>query len=292
VTTSWRRLWVETTAALGGHPEAASEARWLCQEASGLAGEEWALGLDGAAHQRGVARLDAMVARRQAGEPLQYVLGSWGFRHLDLFVDRRVLIPRPETEQVVDVALDLLAIHHQRPVVVADLGTGSGAIALSLARELPLTGVEIWATDIAPDALDVARANLTGLGREAVNVRLAEGDWFDALPADLRGRLDLVAANPPYVGTAEELEPAVREWEPPGALFAGPDGLDAVRVLVAGAGTWLRPGGHLVLEIGATQGPAATALAVDAGLHDVTVVPDVADRHRVLTARRPRPGTC
>jgi len=292
VTTSWRQLWIEASAALGGDPEAANEARWLCQEASGLTGEEWALALDGAPHPRGVARLDAMVARRQAGEPLQYVLGSWAFRHLDLFVDRRVLIPRPETEQVVDVALDVLATHHPRPIVVADLGTGSGAIALSLARELPLTGVEIWATDIDPDALDVARANLAGLGREAVNVRLAEGDWFEALPPERRGRLDLVVANPPYVGMDEELQPAVRDWEPHGALFAGPDGLDAVRALVAGAGTWLRPGGHLVMEIGATQGPAVTALATAGGLQDVSLVADLSGRQRALTARRPVASVC
>jgi release factor glutamine methyltransferase len=288
-TASWRQLWIETTARLGGGPEAANEARWLCQEVSGSAGPEWALGLDAAAAQRAVARLDALVARRLAGEPLQYVLGSWGFRQLDLFVDGRVLIPRPETEGVVDVALELLA-GRERPLVVADLGTGSGAIALSLARELPLTGVEIWATDASADALDVARANLAGLGREAVNVRLAEGNWFDALPDSLQGRLDLIVSNPPYVATGDDLPAAVRDWEPVEALFAGADGLDALRVLVAGAAVWLRPGGSLVVEIGTGQGGVAVALAEEAGLVAVVVRPDLAGRDRVLVAGRPGPS--
>jgi release factor glutamine methyltransferase len=291
VTTSWRRLWIETTAALGGDPEAANEARWLCQEAAGVDGPEWALGLDAAAGARAVARLDAMVARRRAGEPVQYVLGSWAFRHLDLLVDRRVLIPRPETEQVVDVALAAVA-GRERPLLVADLGTGSGAIALSLAQELPLTGVEIWATDVSSDALDVARANLAGLGRPAANVRLAEGDWFAALPVERRGCFDLVVANPPYVAADDELEPAVRDWEPAGALYAGPDGLDAVRVLVAGAASWLRPGGRLVVEIGAGQGEAAVALAEAAGLVDAVVHPDLAGRDRVLAATRAPGSVC
>jgi release factor glutamine methyltransferase len=291
VTASWRQLWIETAAALGGDVEAANEARWLCQEVSGRDGTEWALALDEAAAERAVARLDAMVARRRAGEPLPYVLGSWGFRLLDLFVDRRVLIPRPETEVVVEVALERLA-GRERPLVVADLATGSGAIALSLARELPLTGVEVWATDISTDALDVARANLAGLGREAVNVRLAQGDWFEALPPSLCGRFDLIVANPPYVAEGDELGPGVREWEPPEALFAGADGLDAVRVLVAGAATWLRPGGHLVVEIGAGQGEAAVALAPGAGLVGVAVRPDLAGRPRVLVGRRTGGSGC
>ncbi len=291
MTTTWRQLWIETTAALGGDPESANEARWLCQEASGMSGAEWALGLDDAASTRALAHLDAMVARRRTGEPLQYVLGSWAFRHLELMVDRRVLIPRPETEQVVDVALAVLA-GKPRPLLVADLGTGSGAIALSLARELPLTGVEIWATDASPGALDVARANLAGLGRAAANVRVAEGDWFAALPAELRGRLDLVVSNPPYVPSGAVLEPAVRDWEPPLALFAGADGLDALRILAAGAATWLRPGGSLVVEIGADQGGAASALAVATGLGAVVVHPDLAGRHRVLVGCRPGGSVC
>jgi release factor glutamine methyltransferase len=282
-TPTWRALWRETTERLDG---AADEARWLCQRASGLEGQAWVEGLDDAATERAVARLDAMVIRRRAGEPLQYVLGAWGFRRLDLMVDRRVLIPRPETEQVVEVALGLLA-GRTRPIVVADLGTGSGAIALSLASELPVTGVEVWATDASPGALDVARANLAGIGRAAAKVRLVEGDWFDALPDELRGRLDLVVSNPPYVATSDELPAEVEQWEPVDALRSGPEGLDDVRRIVGEALPWLVPGGWLVLEIGAGQAGDATALARQAGFEGVEVRPDLAGRDRILLARRP-----
>jgi release factor glutamine methyltransferase len=284
VTTTWRQLWVETTDELGGTPEAANEARWLCQEAAGLMGVEWATGLDDLPTVGAVTRLDAMIARRRSGEPLQYVLGRWGFRRLDLMVDQRVLIPRPETEDVVGVVLELAAVM-ERPLLLADLGTGSGAIALALADELPLTGVEIWATDCSLDALDVARANLAGLGRPAVNVRLAVGDWFAALPPERAGQFDVIVSNPPYVGEADPLADSVRDWEPTGALFAGADGLEAVRILVAGAGRWLRPGGALVAEIGAAQGAAAAALAGDHGLVDVEVRADLSGHDRILVAR-------
>jgi release factor glutamine methyltransferase len=281
VTLTWRELWIDTTSTLGGTPEAANEARWIAQEASGRDGAEWVTGLDDAAGARAVARLDAMVERRRAGEPIQYVLGSWGFRRLDLMVDERVLIPRPETELVVQVALEALA-RMAMPVTVVDLGTGSGAIALALADETPLTGVTIWATDVSADALDVARANLAGLGRRGTKVRLAQGSWFDALPAQLEGGVDLIVSNPPYVATGADLPASVRDWEPPGALFAGADGLDAVRLLVGGAGAWLRPGGAVVLEIGADQGERTAALAVAAGFRDVTIRRDLAGHDRVL----------
>ena len=160
-------------------------ARWLCEVASGA--DRLDDVLDEPATERMVAHLDAMLARHAAGEPLAYVLGRWGFRHLDLAVDRRVLIPRPETEVVAGVAIELAAAL-ARPITVADLGTGSGAIGLALADELPVEGVTVWLTDESPDALDVARANLAGIGRRAANVRVAEGSWFDALPAGTRAR--------------------------------------------------------------------------------------------------------
>jgi release factor glutamine methyltransferase len=279
---TWRSVWVETIAALG---DRADEARWVCQRASGLEGREWLEGLDQPVTSRAGRHVAAMVERRQAGEPLQYVLGAWGFRGLDLLVDRRVLIPRPETEQVVEVALGLVR-ERSRPIVVADLGTGSGAIALALAAELPIAGVEVWATDISPDALDVARANLAGIGRRGANVRLAQGSWFEALPPELRGRLDLAVTNPPYVAKGDQLEPAVREWEPLGALLAGPDGLDDLRAILAAAPGWLAPGASLVAEIGATQGTAVTELARGAGLVGVEVRQDMAGRDRILVARR------
>jgi release factor glutamine methyltransferase len=252
-------------------------ARWLCEEASG------SNDLDGIATPRMLNHLETMVERHLAGEPLAYVLGHWSFRHLDLAVDRRVLIPRPETEVVAGVAIEL-ARAMPRPVVIADIGTGSGAIGLALADELPLEGVTVWLTDVSVDAIDVARANLAGLGRRGRNVRIAVGSWFEALPQGTT--LDLAVANPPYIADGSlEVEPSVREWEPAAALFAGPDGLDAVRTIVAAAPRWLRPGGWLVLEIGADQGGAVAELLVDAGYEEVEVRPDLAGRDRVAVAR-------
>jgi release factor glutamine methyltransferase len=245
------------------------------------------LGQGEPAGERAVARLDAMVDRRLTGEPVQYVLGSWAFRHLDLMVDPRVLIPRPETEHVAGVAIELAA-SLPAPRVVADLGTGSGAIALSLARELPLGSVTVWATEVSVDAADVARANVVGIGRVGVHVRVVEGSWFEPLPAELRGGLDLVVSNPPYVPEGDAaLDASVLGWEPEGALFGGPDGLDAVRAIAADAPMWLRPGGWLVLEIGTAQGAAVGALLTDAGLVDVSIRADHAGHDRIAVARRP-----
>ena len=233
-----------------------------------------------------MSRLDAMVARRLHGEPLQYVLGHWSFRTLDLLVDRRVLIPRPETEHLVEVALSI-ARATTGPLTIADLGTGSGAIAMALAAELFPRPLTVWATDASEDALAVARANLAGMGRAAVAVRMEAGSWYDALPPDLAGDLDLVVSNPPYIGTAEDLDERVRAWEPAAALLAGPDGLDALREVIAGAPRWLAAGGSLVCEIGAAQGPAVIALAEAAGLTAARVEPDLAGHDRVLVATQP-----
>jgi release factor glutamine methyltransferase len=291
-TVSWRELWAETTGRLAGAgiEAAEAEARWIAEEASGLEGTEFVLGLDEPATVRMVAHLDDMVARRIAGEPIQYVLGHWSFRHLDLLVDRRVLIPRPETEQVVEVALAALdrvgrsraAGHRHR---IADLGTGSGAIALAVATERP--GSRVWGVERSAEALAVARANLAGLGMAASGVTLQEGSWFDGLPAELRGELDLVVSNPPYVAASEPLDRSVVDWEPREALVPGPTGLEDHEVLVAGAASWLAPGGVLVLEIGATQGDDVVALLADHGFADPAVHPDLAGLDRVAVGTRP-----
>lgn len=276
-----RALLAQTTEVVG----ARHEARWLCEVAVGADGDEFDAVLDEPATVRTVAHLDAMVARYRTGEPLQYVLGRWSFRHLDLAVDRRVLIPRPETEVVAGVAIDLAAAV-PGPRTVADLGTGSGAIGLALADELPVADTAVWLTDVSDDALAVARANLAGVGRAAANVRLAVGSWFDALPSDLR--CDVVVSNPPYVSDeSPELDDSVREWEPAEALFSGPDGLDDIRVLVADAPDHLTPDGRLVLEIGADQGRAVLDLFDANGYRDRSILPDLAGRDRVAVARRP-----
>ena len=281
-TTTWRELHAETARRLGS----VDEARWICERAGGFEPSEWRAAADDPVTERAMTRHDAIVARRLAGEPLQYALGVWAFRHLELLVDRRVLIPRPETELVVDAALGL-ARSYQRPISVADLGTGSGAIALALASELPLGFVEVWATDVSQDALDVARANLAGIGRPAAHVHLAAGSWFAPLPDRLQGALDLVVSNPPYVRVDDErLDASVRDWEPSRALYGGKDGLEAYRAITAEAPAWLAPGGWLVLEVGAEQGAAVADLLVVAGLSEVEVRPDLAGLDRIVLGRR------
>jgi release factor glutamine methyltransferase len=261
-------------------------ARWLVEEAAGAPLGEV---LGEPAPARGEAELWSMVSRRLAGEPVQYVLGHWAFRSLDLLVDRRVLIPRPETEVVVDVAiaeLGRLGVLAQGTLVV-DLGTGSGAIALSIAAECP--GAHVWATDISLGALAVASANLAGLGTKAAGrVRLVHGDWWDALPDELAGSVSLAVANPPYValGEAACLPEEVASWEPAEALFAGPSGLEALEALLAGAARWLASPSAFVAEIAPHQAEAAAGLARQAGLAEVTVLPDLAGRARVLVGRR------
>jgi release factor glutamine methyltransferase len=247
--------------------------------------------LDRRASERNGARFLAMVERRAAGEPLQYVLGSWGFRGLDLFVDDRVLIPRPETEQVVEAALGELdrltsGAGDQRAPVVVDLGTGSGAIALAVATERP--GTVVWATDVSAGALEVASANLAGTGtRGATRVRLVRGCWWDALPAALQGVVDLVISNPPYISSGEmgTLPAEVAGWEPRTALEAGVSGLEAIEVIIAGARRWLRPGGALVLEMAPSQAGPVAGLARAAGFSGVEVRDDLAGRPRTLVAR-------
>lgn len=291
-TVSWRQLLAETTQKLAGAAAGtveisapAAEARWIVEEASGMEGAELALGLDELVTVGGVARLDAMVARRLGGEPVQYVLGHWSFRSLDLLCDPRVLIPRPETEQVVGHALDALdhlLLHRpdrHRPVVV-DLGAGSGAMGLSIAVERPAT--RTWLVDRSPDAVAVCRANLAGLGMAGSRVQVAEGSWFDALPADLRGHVDLVVSNPPYVAVEEVLPASVADWEPSMALVSGPSGLEAYEAIVADAGSWLAPDGVLVVEIGATQADAVSALARRAGFGAVVVRADHAGLARTV----------
>jgi len=268
----------------------------------------------------GVEGAPALARRRLTGEPLQYVLGRWPFRSVELQVDPRVLIPRPETEQVVEVALGELARSVRypgtvdpdpdaattaspsgdlTPRVVVDLGTGSGAMALALAVEGPGVGADpsIWATDASDDALEVARANRETLGRTdgraAERVHLVPGSWFDALPVELAGRVDLVVSNPPYVTESEypHLDPTVRLWEPRAALVAPADGAGVagmadIAAIVAGAPRWLAPGGALVVEIAPSLARPAVEAARAAGFTRVSTPRDLAGRIRMLVAGR------
>jgi release factor glutamine methyltransferase len=287
---TWRSVRDELLVQLqaAGLVSAAVDARRIVEEVSGHSGTELAAHLDEPATRLGSTRAAALGERRAAGEPLQYVVGSWGFRSLDLFVDPRVLIPRPETEVVAECALAeadrIRAAGLDRLLVAVDLGTGSGAIALSLAVERPW--IEVVATDVAGDALAVARANLAGIGRPGARVELRQGRWFEALSPERRGAVDLIVSNPPYVAIGDELPAEVREWEPTGALIAGPRGTEDLEVLVDGADQWLVTGGALVLEVAPHQAAEMAERARRRRFDRVEVVADLAGRSRVVVARR------
>jgi len=222
------------------------------------------------------ARLLPLVARRAAGEPIQYILGAWDFFGREYLLSPETLIPRPETEGLVERALAVLRRRGTKTALALDIGTGSGCIAVTLAAEIP--SARVVGTDISPGALRTARENARrrGVGSRVLFVCC---DAYSALKYG--GRFDVVVSNPPYVadGEWESLPAGVREHEPPRALLAGPDGLSVLRRLVAGAGGLLSPGGELWCEIGAGQGAAAAAL--DGGpLGHVGVFPDLAGRDR------------
>ncbi len=274
-----------------------NEARWMLDEVLGRPGPSGGRGV--AVDEAHRERLRQLVARRTAGEPLQYVLGRWAFRYLELEVDPRVLIPRPETEQIVELALAELA--QLAPVAggprVVDLGTGSGAIALSLASEAGRRygGLEVWAVDADPAALAVARSNLERVAAidpaAAGRVHLAEGSWWDALPERLRGRIDLVVSNPPYVAVEEWPDlPADVRREPRGALVSaaasdGTPGLADVEAVLTGAVAWLRRPGAAVVELAPHQASASVEMARALGFVDASVLPDLTGRPRGLVAR-------
>jgi release factor glutamine methyltransferase len=224
------------------------------------------------------ARFEGLVKRRAAGEPVAYLVGHRGFWSLDLQVTPATLIPRPETELLVELALDRLP--RERPVRVADLGTGSGAIALAIARERPRA--QVVATDASAEALAVARGNAE---RNAIdNVAFREGRWFAPLSGE---RFDLVASNPPYIADDDvHLEQGDLRYEPRSALAAGPDGLEDLRAIVADAAAHLAGDGWLLLEHGFDQGSAVRALFDAAGFTQVETRQDLEDRDRVTLGRR------
>ena len=225
----------------------------------------------------GAATLDAWLARRASGEPLAYLLGRRGFWTLDLQVSPATLIPRPETERLVELALERLP--DDRPLRVADLGTGSGAIALALASERPLA--QVVATDLSGDALQVAQANAET--NRIANVAFRQGSWLAPLAGQ---RFDLIASNPPYIADGDpHLMQGDLRYEPPAALSSGADGLDAIREIVAKAPAYLLPGGWLLLEHGWDQGEAIRALLLAAGFVDVATETDLEQRDRVTLGR-------
>jgi release factor glutamine methyltransferase len=258
-------------------------ARWLCEHASGCDADEFSEVLDELVSERSGQQLHDMLQRFASGEPLQYVMGRWAFRQLDLLVDKRVLIPRPETELIVDIVKNHLGSKREA-ITLVDLGTGSGAIGLSLLHELPLGAATVWMTDESEDALHVARANAAGIGRPAIGARFAHGNWCDALPAELVGVCDVVVSNPPYIAEGDaEVEASVLQWEPSDALFAGVDGLADIAQIVREAPKWLTAGGMLVMEMGYTQAAVTQQLFSAAGFTHVTVHQDLTGRDRFVS---------
>lgn len=226
-----------------------------------------------------VARFEDLLARRRAGEPVAYLLGRRGFWRFDLRVTAATLIPRPETERLVELALE--RVPATAAAQVADLGTGSGAIALAIACERP--AARVVATDLSEDALAVARDNARELGLDRVAFR--QGRWYAPLAGE---RFDLIASNPPYIADDDvHLGQGDLRFEPRSALASGRDGLDDLREIAAGARGHLRAGGWLLVEHGWGQGAAVRALFVDAGLVDVSTATDLEHRDRVTVGRAP-----
>lgn len=232
--------------------------------------------------QEEIEQLEALLQRRLSGEPLQYITGDAAFRLLTLKVDRRALIPRPETEGLVSVALQLMGSNQQ--AVVLDAGTGCGPIALSLAMECPAWTV--LAADASPAALELAREN-------ALRYDLQQIQWLEADVTKLEfwrmlPPLDLLISNPPYVTEEEwgQLPTEIRGYEPRGALVAGREGLDVIGPLLDRVSMRLKPGGLVAMEIGERQDDVVTAMARAAMLVDIRVAPDLSGRPRYLIARQ------
>lgn len=227
---------------------------------------------------------EAVLARRLRREPVAYITGRQEFWSLDFDVTPDVLIPRPETERLVEIALRLAAeLRVGGPLRILDLGTGSGAIAIALAWELP--GAEVWATDISPSALAVAWRN-AARHSGADRIHFLQSDLFADI--DVEDRFDLIVSNPPYIrrGEIAQLEPDVSRWEPRNALDGGVDGLDYYRRIAGKAFDYLSPGGATAVEIGADMGLSVTALFAGTGAVDARIFQDYSGRDRVVVARR------
>jgi release factor glutamine methyltransferase len=253
------------------------EARWLVEEFS-------------PDNPEAIEAMRAAAQRRLNGEPMQYVLGHWPFRSLDLDLDSRVLIPRSETEELVGIAFDELMTRRLPELVIVDLGCGSGAIGLSLLFELRQLGVHanLVAVDSSRDALEVTRANAA---KHDLEVATVHSSWFDDLDRSLLGHVDLIVANPPYVSAAEfaTLDP-VLGYEPFGALVSGDtvraDGFHDLDVIIGQSCPWLVANGLLICEHGNMHRPAVLQAARDAMFADVRDLDDMFGNPRFLLARR------
>jgi release factor glutamine methyltransferase len=227
-----------------------------------------------------------LVRRRAAGEPLQQILGETEFYSRVFKMEPGVFIPRPETERLVEEAVALLTPpdHRLLAPVAVEIGCGTGIIGVSLALEIPR--LAIYATDINQAAIQLTKQNAHTLGAEP-RVHLFKGNRFDPLPTHLKGQVDLVVSNPPYIraGDIPGLQAEVAEHDPIEALDGGEDGLVFYRALASTVGAWLRPGGHVAVEIGDDQGQDVEDIFAASQMRDIRVIRDYADRDRVVTAR-------
>lgn len=268
--------------ASAGIESARLDAEVMMAEAAGLSRAALIAGIvnPGAA---ALARFEAMVSRRLAHEPLAYIVGRREFFSLDFDLSPAVLIPRPETETVVECALDFLSA---RPAAtVLDLGTGSGAIAVALAVNAP--DVRIVATDISQVSLEIAQGNARRHGC-AERITFLRGDWYGALDHRWSGaQFDLIVSNPPYVSPDElgMLAPEVRKFEPRGALLSGGDSLTSYRRIAQSLGRWLERKGEVIVEVGSGQAPAVIEILRGAGCARSAVVRDLAGVERVVRSR-------
>lgn len=255
-----------------GVENARREAEWLLCEATGMDRVGLYLAFDKPLLDTELATYRALVARRGKREPLQHILGSQEFDGLDFFVTKDVLIPRHDTETLIEAAV----LRAPQADTILDIGTGSGCIAIALVRRLPLATVT--AVDLSPDALTVARRNAE---RHEAAIHFQLGSFFEPV-AGLK--FDLVVSNPPYITSADlkELQPEVRDFEPCLALDGGLDGLDAYRTLVAAAPQHLNAGGWLLFEVGIGQADDVRKLLADAGFDAIVTIPDSADIQRVV----------
>jgi release factor glutamine methyltransferase len=267
---------VRRVLAEGGIEEAALDARLLTVEALGIAALDLLLGAEKPIGEAGAERLSAMTARRLAREPVARILGLRGFWGLPFRLSPDTLVPRPDTETLVEAALDGFA-DRTAPLRILDLGTGSGCVLVALLHELPAAwGVGV---DLAPGALATARDNalLNGVGDRAAFVA---SEWASAIDA----RFELIISNPPYIRAAdiETLEPEVARHDPRGALDGGPDGLAAYRAILAEAYRLLAAPGRLILEIGHDQADSVASLAMAAGFPPPELIRDLGGNPRVL----------
>ena len=244
------------------------DAELLLAEALGVPRERLVLDADRPLGADVMVRLGRLVARRADREPIAYILGRKAFRHITLAVDRRVLIPRPETELLVEFGTGLDPYAR-----VVDVGTGSGAVALALKQERP--DLEVWATELSADALELARANAHALD---LDVGFVQANLLSGVP----GRIDAVLGNLPYVALGSVLPPEIARYEPAAALFAGPDGLEVIRRLAS----QLSRVPLVALEVGFDQADAVAALLREAGLSSIEVLRDLAGHDRVVVGRR------